>query len=148
MSTVAPPPVQQMPLLVISTIRSEMRLTIQPLASFWDFTHPADLGAIHIQHLELLALLLQFLGHGFDIDAKVLSQEVTDFRILVVAYERHRGLWIRRVDIHIGGGMAVGGPTGLRTSGNHVGVLVQGSVGIFNQVGYFVVGEVFDSEAG
>lgn len=77
---------QQMPLLEVTSIVRKMRLPIQPLALLRYLAHPADLRAIYIQYLEILALLSQFLCHSFDVNLEVVSQEFSDLGVLVVTY--------------------------------------------------------------
>lgn len=129
MTAIACPSMQQVPLLEVSGVVCKMRLTIKPLTLLRDLTHPTDLRTIHVQHLEILALLSQLLCHSFDIHLEIIPQELSDFGILMITHQRRSLLRIRRVYVHVCGGVAVCAPACLRTARDHVGVTVQSGQG-------------------
>lgn len=136
------------PLLKITAITSQMRLTIQSLPLLRQLPHPTNLRAIDALHHQPSALLPQLLRHSIDIDAEKVAQKVADLGVLVVTLQRAGSLGVRRVNIDVRGAVAVGRPAGLRAARDHVCVLVEGGCGVFEQRGNFGVGVVVDAEAG
>lgn len=147
-STILPMYDTAIPLLKVARIARQMRLSIQPLACIWHLAHPAHLCTIDILDFQSLALFSEFLGHSLNIDIKVVPQELSNLGVLVVSLERSRGFGIRRVDVHIGGAVAVSRPAGLSTARNHVRILVECGCRFPDELGDLVRGRVVDTQAG
>jgi len=135
------------PLLEVPTITRNMILPIQSLPLLRHFPHPTNLLTTRRLDLEIRTLTAQFLRHGIDIHTQILSQEISDLRVLVVPRKRLRSLGVGRVDIDVRGGVAVRAPAGLTAARHHVCVLVQAGRGVFDEVVDFIHGGVVDAES-
>ena len=65
-------------------------------------TQPTNLRSIVIKHRERLALLLQLLSDGLEIQIKPVMQELAHFSVLVIGSKRESPLGARSVDVDVG----------------------------------------------
>lgn len=115
-------------LLKIARVMIAMILPIKSLTLNRDLPHPIA-ALLRLKRVEVNALVLQLLGDSINIEIQVVLQEFADLRVLVIADQSLSDLGIARVDVNIGGRVAVSGPACLCSSTDHVGECVRSEIG-------------------
>jgi hypothetical protein len=79
----------------------DMVLPIKPLIVGWNWPQPANLGSVGVNGVKLHTLVLKLCCDCIDIDIEIFTEEVTDFRVFVVACQNRSCNFVACVNVDV-----------------------------------------------